>query len=135
MEHYDMTATDAQNAEDLANSKEDDVETVTLCEREVVNTLIQFEVTYVNDKIAEFVYATFRRNRLNTGRTWIDQSIHETLRDAILDAVSYLSPEDQPEDHEMMRMEAQIVHEASHAMAVGKSDAMQGKLELAGDLA
>ena len=121
MEHYDTSATDAQNAEDMANAAEDEIETIVLAERVLENTLIEFSVIYEGSQDPVRMYQTFRRDAYSHDKMWIDPDTHETLEDAILDAVSHMPSAERPADHEIMRMEAQILDAASHTMKGGKS--------------
>ena len=121
MEHYDESPTDAQNAEDMANAAEDEIETIVLAERVLENTLIEFSVIYDGSQDPVREYQTFRRDAYSHDKMWIDPSTHETLLDAILDAVSHMPAAERPADNEIMRMEAQILDEASHAMKGDKS--------------
>lgn len=129
----DTTAIDVQNAEDMANAAEDEIDTIVLCEREIENTLIEFSVIYQGSLAPVRLFQTFRRNGSVNGSKWIAPDTHETLQEAILDAVSYVPALERPDDAEVMRMESQIMDEASHKLMGKKVDKDQGVFAGMGD--
>lgn len=116
---HDMTAED--------RPADDNLHDVELSSRIVGNTLIKFIATYRgdNDTAEEFVYETYRRGRGPMSMRvseWEDKNDrHESLFDAILDAVSYLPQSSQPNEADVLRMLGQMTHEASHNARGAKS--------------